>query len=58
MHRVQTIRQHIEILFHADAAGEASVQSREILELGWFDKDDLPEGLPRSQKYVIKQLLG
>jgi len=58
MYRVQTIRRHIEILFRADAAGEASVQSREILELAWFDRDDLPEGLPRSQKNVIKQLLG
>lgn len=58
MYRVQTIRRHIEILFRADAAGEASVQSREILELGWFDRDNLPECLPRSQKYVIKQLLG
>lgn len=58
MYRVQTIRRHIEILFTADAAGEASVQSREILELGWFDRDNLPDGLPRSQKHVIKQLLG
>jgi 8-oxo-dGTP diphosphatase len=57
MYRVRTIRRHIEILFHAEAAGEASVQSREILELGWFDRDELPDGLPRSQKYVIEQVL-
>jgi ADP-ribose pyrophosphatase YjhB (NUDIX family) len=58
MYRVQTIRRHIEILFRAEAAGEASVQSREILDLDWFEKDDLPDGVPRSQKYVIKHVLG
>jgi ADP-ribose pyrophosphatase YjhB (NUDIX family) len=57
MYRVRTIRRHIEILFRAEAAGEASVQSREILELGWFDPDELPDGLPPSQKYVIEQVL-
>ena len=58
MFRVRTIRRHIELLFTADAAGEATVQSREILDLGWFDLEELPEGLPESQKNVIKQLLG
>jgi len=58
MFRVHTIRRHIEILFRAEAAGDATVQSREILGLGWFDRDDLPEGLPQSQKNVITQILG
>lgn len=58
MFRVRTIKSHIEILFLADAAGEATVQSREIIELAWFDRDNLPEGLSGSQKNVIKQLLG
>ena len=57
MFRVRTIRRHIEILFTAEPLGEATVQSREILGLGWFGIDDLPEGLPRSQKNVIRQIL-
>ena len=57
MFQVRTIKRHIEILFRADSAGEASVQSREILGLGWFDQDDLPDGLPHSQKNVIRQIL-
>jgi ADP-ribose pyrophosphatase YjhB (NUDIX family) len=57
MYRVQTIRRHIEIIFQAESNGEASVQSREILGLGWFDRDNLPEGLPRSQRKTIEQIL-
>ena len=57
MFRVRTIKRHIEILFRADASGEATVQSREILGLGWFDPHDLPPDLPESQKNVIRQIL-
>lgn len=57
MFRVQTIRRHIEIIFQAESNGEASVQSREILGLEWFDRDNLPEGLPRSQRKTIEQIL-
>lgn len=57
MFRVRTIGRHVEFLFRADAAGEATVHSREILELGWFGVKELPEGLPKSQKDVIRQLL-
>ena len=57
MFSVRTIGRHLEILFRAEASGEASVQSQEILELGWFRTDELPEGLPRSQKKVIGDLM-
>lgn len=57
MFRVRTVNRHIEILFRAEAAGEAQVQSREILELGWFDPDNLPEGFPGSQRIVIAQVV-
>ena len=56
MFRVRTIARHVEILFRATASAEGSVQSREILELGWFDLDNLPEGLPASQKEIIRSL--
>jgi 8-oxo-dGTP diphosphatase len=57
MFRVRTIRRHIEILFSATASGEARVESREIVGLGWFGIDELPNGLPQSQRAVIEQVL-
>ncbi len=57
MFQVRTVKRHIEILFRADSGGEASVQSREILGLGWFDVESLPEKLGNSQKSVIKEVL-
>ena len=55
---VRTIGRHVEILFRADASGEASVQSREITGLGWFAAEALPEGLPKSQKEIVRSLAG
>ena len=57
MFSVRTVGRHVEILFRAQSASDASVQSREILELGWFGRDNLPEGLPRSQKEIVKRLI-
>lgn len=57
MFSVRAVGSHIEILFRADSAGEATVQSREILDLGWFEIDELPEKLSNSQKTVIRQVL-
>jgi 8-oxo-dGTP diphosphatase len=58
MFRIRTVARHIEMLFLADAAGEATVQSREILGLGWFDPNDLPEKLSNGQKKVIEEAVG
>ena len=58
MLRVRTVARHIEILFRASASTEGSVQSREILELGWFGIGDLPEGLPGSQKEIVRSIVG
>ncbi len=57
MFRIRTVARHIEMLFLADPAGEASVQSREILGLGWFDPNDLPEKLSNGQKKVIREVV-
>jgi 8-oxo-dGTP diphosphatase len=58
MFRIRTIGAHVEILFTAVTSGAGEVKSpREILELGWFDIDDLPEGLSRSQRKLIESLL-
>ena len=57
MVRVRTSGRHIEILFRARANGTASVKSREINALGWFEVDKMPEKMSRIQKTIIEDLL-
>jgi 8-oxo-dGTP diphosphatase len=58
MFRVRTVGKHVEILFTARSVGEPEVKSpREIIELGWFDSDALPEKLSRSQKLLIREVI-
>lgn len=57
LYRIRTIRRHVEILFTATSAGEAEVASREIIELGWFAPDNLPERLSGPQKALIQRVL-
>ena len=58
MLRIRTIGRHVEILFTAKANGEPEVKSpREILELGWFDVDAMPENMSSSQKAVIREVV-
>lgn len=59
MLRVRTLARHIEILFTARATSEGSVLSpREILELGWFDIESMPEDMSESQKKLIRSTVG
>lgn len=53
--RIRTLKRHIEMMFVATADGEPLVKSREILELGWFQIDQLPEGTPRAQAELIME---
>jgi predicted NUDIX family NTP pyrophosphohydrolase len=57
IYRVRTIGRHIEIIFSAEAVGEASVKSREINGLGWFKVEEMPEKMSRIQKTMIEDLL-
>ena len=50
-------RRHIEIFFTADPVGEASVNSREIMDLGWFSLEELPEGMSLHQRHLIAGFL-
>ena len=52
--RIRTVRSHVEILFSAVAIGEPEVMSREILSLGWFEVDDMPEKMSGTQKKFIR----
>lgn len=58
MLRARTISRHIEFIFRAEAgAGTASVKSREIKSLGWFNPDEMPEEMSAVQKSMVKKVL-
>lgn len=57
MFRIRTLERHVEMLFVAIAQGEPAVKSREILDLGWFEIGQLPEGTPRAQAELISQVV-
>lgn len=54
--RVRTIGSHIEFIFMAKASGDPKFISREIIEWKWFHPDDLPKGLPGSQRIIIEKV--
>ena len=53
----RTVNRHVEILFRAAAIGRAEVKSREIISLGWFAVDEMPEKMNRVQKAMIRNYL-
>jgi 8-oxo-dGTP diphosphatase len=55
--RIRTMQRHLEIIFIAKAVGEASVRSREITELAWFDLDSMPGEMSLDQQFLIRNLL-
>lgn len=57
MVRVRTIRQHIEILFRAEAQGTAEVCSSEIKSLDWFLLDEMPSEMSEIQKKLVREIL-
>lgn len=58
LYRTRTIKRHIEIIYLAKAIGEASVQSREIIELGWFAPDDVPPEMSLDQQFLVRKACG
>ena len=58
LYRARTLKRHIEIIFLAKGVGEASVQSREIIELGWFAVDDVPKEMSLDQQFLVRKALG
>jgi 8-oxo-dGTP diphosphatase len=47
----------IEIVFRCLPKGTASPQSIEIRKAAWFSLDALPEGLPRDQRQLLRDIL-
>jgi 8-oxo-dGTP diphosphatase len=56
-YRVRTLKRHVEILFLATSKGEASINSREITELAWFEPDKVPSEMNRDQRHLILKVL-
>jgi len=54
---VRNFRRHIEVIYRADAVGEARVMSREIIQFGWFDPSQLPADLNEGQKTLVGRIL-
>jgi 8-oxo-dGTP diphosphatase len=54
---IRTMHRHIEIIFTAKAVGKASVKSREITQLGWFDLDNMHEEMSLDQQFLILKIL-
>jgi len=53
--RTRTYKRHIEIVFTADALGEARVTSREIKSLRWFKPDEMPPEMGKDLQFVIRK---
>lgn len=57
MFSVRTIGKHLEILFHAEAVGEARANSFEINKAEWFTLDRMPEEMNHRQKEAIGKVM-
>ncbi len=57
MFRIRTLGSHVEMIFVAKAVGEPQVKSREILSLGWFETDSMPEKMSGAQKKLIEKVV-
>lgn len=55
--RMHTRASHIEMIFTAEYDGEAEIKSYEIIGLGWFAADALPEGFDHGQRLIIDKVL-
>jgi len=54
---VRSLGRHIEVIYRADAFGEARVMSREITQFGWFDPTQLPADLNAGQRTLVARIL-
>ncbi|HKZ00822.1 MAG TPA: NUDIX domain-containing protein [Pyrinomonadaceae bacterium] len=47
----------IEIVFRCSTNGDAQPRSMEVSRVGWFGFDNLPDGLPKDQRELIRKAL-
>ena len=58
LYRVRTLNRHVEIIFLAKGLGDAEVRSREIIELRWFEVENVPAEMSLDQQFLIRKVLG
>ena len=57
LYRVRTLKRHVEIIFLAKGVGDAEVRSREIIELAWFEVENIPAEMSLDQQFLIRKVL-
>lgn len=57
MFSVKTIGTHLEILFHAEAVGEARANNFEINKAEWFTVEEMPREMNERQTAAIRKLM-
>lgn len=55
--RIRTVGRHLEILYKGTPTGEARVLTREIYGLGWFKRDNLPDGMAPPLRAMLIDVL-
>jgi ADP-ribose pyrophosphatase YjhB (NUDIX family) len=58
MVEVRVLGAHVEMLFAATTTGTPEVRSREIIGLGWFGVDDVPDDFSPAQHHFIRKVSG
>lgn len=57
LYSMRTTNSHIEVLFFARSNGDPRINSREIIDLGWFTPDKMPEQMSRVQREQVLDVL-
>ena len=58
LHRVRTLKRHIEFIFTGSAEAAGEVKSREITAVKWFDPAQLPAEMNVDQQFLIRKVFG
>ncbi|MFN2502056.1 MAG: NUDIX hydrolase [Pyrinomonadaceae bacterium] len=58
LYRVCTLKRHLEVIYTARAIGDPKVRSGEIIELAWFDIDEMPSEMSVDQQFLVRKALG
>ena len=56
-HAVRNRGTHMEFIYAANASGGGEILSDEIISLGWFPPDSLPEEMHPAQKLIIDSVI-
>jgi ADP-ribose pyrophosphatase YjhB (NUDIX family) len=57
LYTIRTLGSHLEILFFAEPVGEPKVNSAEIIGLGWYGVDELPDEVARTHRKHIEDAI-